>query len=237
MKEYILPSMTGKEKAAFGRVMKNYLLDLDGPKVLDSKHTGREIHLRKLFYGFTEIAGSLDTLDDIELFVGRFPFSGTRVTKERYLQFHVECHLAELYLLRERLDIYLTLLEKQYKKDSRLTKIRKVCDVLRDVIAKSLDGVLRTRHTHIHQTRFRDEDINRLQSIGLLARSGNDKLTNAMRMYFQMEHSRIRKKWKIQIATNNKAVRALLDTFFETIYPLVFDETTHALAYPSRLHF
>src|SRR5207253_897042 len=104
----------GDQKADFAQAMKNHLLDLDGPKEVKPKRTGRKTFCYKLFYGFTEIAGSLDTLEDIEVFIGRFPFRGTRITKERYLQFHVECHLAEIYLLRERLRSYLTLLERQY---------------------------------------------------------------------------------------------------------------------------
>lgn len=206
LKGYIVPLMEGDQRVDFGRAMKNHLLDLDGPKEVKGKLTGRETFVYKLFYGYTEIASSLDTLDDIAVFIGRFPFKGTRITKERYLQFHVECYLAEIYLLQQRLESYLTLLERQYKGDSKLA-------------------------------RFKDNDIDRLRGIGLLARSGKDKLANAMHFFYQIEHAKIRKRWKDQISGNNEAVRKLLNVYFDALYAVVFDPKTNTLHYPHRLKF
>jgi hypothetical protein len=237
LKGYVVPSMEGDQKADFARAFKNHLLDLDGPKEVKGKLTGRETFVYKLFYGFTEIANSLDTLEDIAVFIGRFPFKGTRITKERYLQFHVECYLAETYLLQQRLESYLTLLERQYKGDSILAALRKLCAALRETIKKALEGIVRTRGSHVHEARFKDNDIDRLRGIGLLARSGKDKLANAMHFFYQIEHAKIRKRWKDQIAGNNKAVRKLLNVFFDALYVIMFDSKTNALQYPSRLKF
>lgn len=236
-KVYILPLVEGDQKADFGRAFKNHLLDLDGPKEVKARRTGRETFVLKLFYGFTEIANSLDTLDDIAIFVGRFPFQGTRITKDRYLQFHVECHIAEIYLLQQRLESYLTLLERQYKRDPRLPALSKVCAALRATIKRALEGVIHTRGSHIHEARFKDNDIARLRGIGLLARSGKDELAKTMHIFYRIEHARIRKRWKDQIAENNKAVRKLLNLFFDALYVAVFDPKTNTLHYPTRLKF
>ncbi len=236
-KVYILPLVEGDQKADFGQAFKNHLLDLDGPKEVKTKRTGRKTFALKLFYGFTEIASSLETLDDIAVFVGRFPFQRTRITKERYLQFHVECYIAEIYLLQQRLESYLTLLERQYKRDPRLPALSKLCAALRATIKKALESVIQTRGSHIHEARFKDNDIDRLRGIGLLARNGKDELAKAMHIFYKIEHARIRKRWKDQIAGNNQAIRKLLDAYFDGLYVIMFDSKTNALQYPSRLKF
>lgn len=239
-KAYILPLMEGEQKTAFGEAMKNHLLDLDGPTELpskdaDSKHTEREIYFFRLFYGFLEIAGSLEMLEAIAILIGSFPFRDTRITKERYLQFQIEGYLAEVYLLGQRLQSYLRLVERQHRRDRKLARIKTLSGILSTTIKNALEGVIRTRDSHVHEARFKHKDLDRLRGIGLLARNGNDEVAKAMQVFYQYEYAQIRKKWKNTLAENNKAIRKLLDVFFEGLCAVIFDPKTNALDYPSRL--
>src|SRR5258708_3000792 len=117
--DFILPQTPGEHKD-LGEATQNYLFNLPGPTEAKTRKTGRKIFFFKVFYGMAEILKSLETLEDIAFFIGRFPFQNTRISKERYLQFHVESYFSEVFLLQERLTKYLTLLERQYKRDSRL---------------------------------------------------------------------------------------------------------------------
>jgi hypothetical protein len=62
-----------------------------------------------LFAGFNEISHSYDTLLDIEVYVARFPYANTRITRSGHLRFIIEAYLHESYTLGERLKTYPTL--------------------------------------------------------------------------------------------------------------------------------
>jgi len=59
-----------------------------------------------LFAGFNEISHSYDTLLDIEVYVARFPYANTRITRSGHLRFIIEAYLHESYTLVERLNDY-----------------------------------------------------------------------------------------------------------------------------------
>lgn len=235
-KPYIL-SPIKKDIKGFTEVFRNYLLDLDGPTELSRKHTGREIHFRKLFDGFTEITSSLDTLEDIAFFIGRFPYQNSRISRERYIQFHVEAYLSEMYLLQQRLERYVTMLERQYKGDNKLALIHVQMREFLRIINAGLRNVLQVRHSHVHKIRFKDIGIRRLGTIGLVMNEVNGDLGHLLRGYYREEHARIRRFWKKKIVENNKAVRQMLDAFFKRLYPIIFNHKTGKFNFPSRLKF
>ena len=57
--------------------------------------------------------------------MGRFPYSNTRVSKTRYLVYHMENYLNEVYILEQRLKSYFTIVGRLYRKDRRHQDIRK----------------------------------------------------------------------------------------------------------------
>ena len=230
----ILP-LCEKNQGEFAKTLWNVLFDIDGPRVVSRKPTERELFMGKMFRGFWEIDKSLETLEDIAFYVGRFPFQKTRVSPERYLQFHVEAWFAEVYILRERLDSYLRVLERQYKSDPGLPAIRARVKRLTDWLVKTLEGVSKTRGQHVHSVRFNNDGISRLGTINLLIHGSEDDLTHVMRLYHRIERRKVKKVWKSRLVANNEQIRKLLDIFFENLFPVVFDEGTNALKYPKRL--
>ena len=50
-----------------------------------------------------EIGMSIRTLEDTELYVRRFPYGDTDLSKTRHLRRHIEKHIEEMYILQERL--------------------------------------------------------------------------------------------------------------------------------------
>jgi hypothetical protein len=186
-----------------------------------------------MFLGFLEIANSLETLEDIAFYVGRFPFQKTRITPERYLRFHVEAWLAEVYILQERLTSYLKVVERQHKKDPHLPAIRGSVQDLEEFLRKTLKGVIDVRRQHVHIVRFSDEDIDRLSYMEAMTHGPDDGFSRLMRLLHHNEHRKVKKTWKDRVVTNNKAIRDLLDIFFDALFPVVFDEKTRALKYPN----
>ena len=183
--------------------------------------------------GFLEIANSLETLEDIAFYVGRFPFQKTRITPERYLRFHVEAWLAEVYILQERLTSYLRVVERQHKKDQHLPAIRGSVQDLEEFLMKTLKGVIDVRRQHVHIVRFGDEDIDRLSYMEAMTHGPDDGFSRIMRLLHHNEPRKVKKTWKDRVVTNNKAIRELLDIFFDALFSVVFDEKTRALKYPN----
>jgi hypothetical protein len=232
----IIRPLTESQNKEAGEALWNHLFDLDGPRETPTKHTGRAIYFGRLFKAFLEITHSLETLEDIEFYVGRFPFQNTRISRDRYLQFHIETYFSELYLLQQRLNHYVVLLERQYRRDPRLPEILTKCKNLPVLAAKALEGPLRVRHSHVHEARVTDRGIDRLKSIGLLTKSKDSALSSYMQIQYRFVHSDVKKKWKKAIVKNNDNLLQVLDVFFERFFTVVFEESG-ALKYPSRLKF
>ena len=93
-------------------VFKNHLLALKGPKQVARKITPHDIFFSKLMVGFNEIYDSYSSLLDIQVYIDRFPYCKTRVSKTRYIAYHMENYFNEVYILKERLNAYCTINDK-----------------------------------------------------------------------------------------------------------------------------
>jgi len=99
-----------------------HIFDL-GPPNPPGKRTGRRNYHQLLTYHTSEIRTTLDTMSDIEFYMGRFPYSRAKVAKHRHLQFHIEAFLQEIYILQLRLLRFATFIERKHKKDPRHTQM------------------------------------------------------------------------------------------------------------------
>lgn len=230
-KQHWTPALE-EHREALAETIKNDLFNLDGPRQIDRQIGARDQFFGKAFHGFIEISKSMETLEDIAFYLSRFPFQQTRITRERYLQFHVESYFSEIYLLRERLTRYITLLERQYKRDPGLSNVQERCKRLTDTISNSLEGVIDVRRRHVHEVRFRDEGIDRLSTIALLSQGPDDEISTLMKEYYREEHRNVKKIWRDRVTANNKAIKELLDIFFDSLFPMAFNERTSEIRYP-----
>jgi len=224
-----------EDSKALREAIKNHLFDLPGPKYANLPLTGPSAYVKELFRGFSEISRSLETLEGIQFLVGRFPFRSKRISAERYLQFHFEAYLAEVYVLKVRLDRYLKLLRRQHRGDARLAEICVHADALSQLVQASLKPILGIRHAHTHEERFKDEGISRLGTIALLMTGDDHKFATLMRNFYRIEHSKEKKRWKQIITRNNREIRRLLNAFLDDLHPLLFDEKTGHIRLPQKL--
>lgn len=220
--EHSQPLLTrhGKE---LEEAIQNELFDLDGPREVSKDHSPRDYFIAEVFRGFSEIDESFRTLEDIAFYVRRFPFPQTKVTKERYLQFHVECYYAEVYVLRERLTTYLKLIRRRFKRSSSLPTLQATCQRLEDVSTEALRGVTDVRSSHVHRARMSDSAINRMKLASLMMLSPDHKMKKAMQDYHRELHRDAKRKWSRTMKNNNLAIGELLDVFFGTLEPVLFN--------------
>jgi len=223
-----------EEMESLSIAVKNHMFGLDGPtQTRIGPRTQKQIYFGKLFYGFMEIFECLEALEDIAFMAQRFPFPETRISPDRYLRFLVEAHYGEIYILRGRLEQYLTMIERQFKGDQRHQSIRSGCTKLTNLLRDALDGVLRIRHHHVHLERFSDVGIDRLKSIGLIATNARGKVGRLMKTYYRIEYASVRSNWLKTMRKNNKELRKLLDAVTKPLFTVVFDKETLAFNCPA----
>lgn len=231
--EHSQPILT-RHRRELGEALQNELFDLDGPREVSRDPSARDYFIGEVFRGFSEIDESFRTLEDIAFYVRRFPFPQTKVTKERYLQFHVECYYAEVYVLRERLTTYLKFIRRRFKSSSSLPTLQATCQRLEDVSAEALRGVTNVRSSHVHRARMSDSAINRMKLASLMMHSPNRKMRQAMQDYHRELHREAKRKWSHTMKNNNLAIGELLDVFFGTLEPVLFDARSGKIRAPKH---
>ena len=212
-----------------------HIFDL-GPPTPPGRRTGRRSHHQLLVHHASEIQTTIDTMRDIEFYMGRFPYSEVKIAKHRHLQFHVEAWLNELYILQERLLQLLTFIERQHRKDPRLDHIKAVCRMLNDFVVDSMKKGVDIRGRHVHKWRLSDNQIDRLVGISLYTKMPSRKIQRAFRPYYESEYRKIRRRWREWVASGTDEAQKLADAYFEEVFKLILDDKGR-LVYPSRLKF
>lgn len=189
----------------------------------------------KMFWAFTEIHSCIERLKDCETYVRKFPFARTRVTRASYLQFVVEGHLHEIYLLRERLAKLAKLVARQFKRDRNAQQIRKTMDALAKLVTNALSDFTNTRGVHVHQWRYSHKDIDRLQLISTLRKPKGSQFSRSLKpleRHANLEsHARLRR----QAADWNRVVSSVLEKFFGRFGPLVLAQDGSSYVIPENL--
>lgn len=203
-------------------VLKNQLLALKGPKQLSRKVTPHDIFFSKLMIGFSEIHNSYYSLLDIQVYIGRFPYAKARVSKTRYLAYHMENYFNEVYILKERLNAYCIAVDRLYKNDQTLKDLKTVMKALSGYVQKSLSGITDVRSRHVHRNRLTDENLDRLSTLELI-NHGPEKIP-VMKTLYESLYRDTRTKYGLTIKQNNEEIRKILDVYFDVIYKVVTNE-------------
>ncbi len=207
-----------------------------GPPTPLNKPTGRTRHYQWLMHHASEISRSLNTMRDIEFYIGKFPYRKARIAKHRHLQFHVEAFLHELYILRERLVQFLNFIQRQHRKDPRLPQIEAACAVLNTLVIDSMKKGIAIRGSHVHRWRISDARIDRLSAISFYTMLPNKKIQRAFEAFYESEYRKTRKQWRGWISGGIAEAQKLVDAYFDEVFKLVCDDKGK-LVYPSRLKF
>jgi hypothetical protein len=181
------------------------------------------------FEAFTEVSDTFQRLRDIEVYVRRFPFRGTRITRERYIRFHVEAYLHETYILRERLAAFATRATRAYRKTKQREFALAVEKQLMDTVS-SLDGIIAIRSRHVHELRFDETRLRNLNAIELIERNSSDPIWSN---FLKQQYPKVRKYWASWVREMNQAIEQLLDQYFGELHRLMFDQRGFRSPYPS----
>jgi hypothetical protein len=153
------------KNAQHREVYSNYLMGLPGPKIIKREQTRESKFVRALVVGILEIQTTHQIVLKVRKYFRRAP-QGTSEFKSDYLAFVLHSYLNELYILEQRMGTYLKKLSRAASRGSEVQeRLRKITPVLLKVVDHAFEGIRTTRGSHVHEQRFRDEEVGRLSSL------------------------------------------------------------------------
>ncbi len=179
-----------------------------------------------LFQGYAEIANSYDNLTDIQTYLERYRYRGTGSSRTRYVSYHIENYLNELYILENRLKAYTKRILRSNRSAPNYTRLEELARGLIAVLDKEFQSINATRGSHVHAARFSDPELDRASSWELLMASDfakNLPKLPDMKSIMDSSFRKAKKKWTGYVESNNHGIQELLDIYFECLYPLAFD--------------
>jgi hypothetical protein len=184
------------------------------PRVL----TTHEVALQRLFFGFMEISMSVDNIRNISVYIRRFPYSNTGITRNAYLRYHMENYLNELYILSKRMETYVTMVQRMYKGNVAVSHVAEIGKDIKILVNSALKPFINIRNPHIHLPRITDHDFDMLTIFERLRTEGEQ----FSHLYEEIWRKvcRIKRLW---IKGTNASIMKLLDHYFDFLHKLVFD--------------
>lgn len=215
------------EKAAHDRrdvISASIVADIVGverPEVDRPEMTERDEYLADLLDGEIQIREALENVLDAPVYVRRFPYGDTRVTRVRHLRHSIETYFQDLYVLRERVTAYLNRIRKAHRSTRKVKEVAARVEELKRFLDSILDPVLETRGSHVHARRFSTPELDRLESLEFWA---NHEIMPEAQDILDRQYSDQRREWRDQIEKNNEATIKLVDAVFHQLHGVVFDE-------------
>lgn len=225
-----LSKLTPEELKEAGEANWNTIFNLEGPRSIKRKPLACEVwYSQRLFKPFSSIFKSHETLQDIEVYVRRFPFRGTRVSPATYLRHNIEVYLQEVYILRQRMIDFLNYLEKDYAKSSQGVSLKNINAPFCREIKKRLKPIIKARVNHVHGWGYDDKRLSRLDTLELLANyNSRSKMRHSKkfkvvhRILYEDAYKEERKRWSKLLHQWNETIGKLLDEYFNGIDCIVF---------------
>lgn len=198
---------------------KNLITDEPGEKYFQRELSLKDQQFQKLYFGFSEISNSYEVLIDTPNYVKTYPSKQIQISKTRFLRYHASNYLNEIYILKMRLESYITVITRMYKKSIDISVVRKANETI-DILLTGLDGIVNLRGKHVHHSRFEDEDLMRLGYYELFTKTDAPHFKKiyeyALKLY--------KEKWITIFNKNNKTIKKILNIYFFTLYRIIFGE-------------
>ena len=218
---HLMPKLY-EDKPALNNVLVNEILGLEGPRHVSSEYSQLEFDLWKVFRGYSEITKSVSTLKDIGFYISKFPYAEEAVSPSRYLQFHAEAYLSEVYILRERMNALAKVVKRQLKRlQSPVSHSEALGRALLTVEA-TLGPVVKVRGRHTHEQRLADPEIERLDTIALFVQFPEGGLRRVARAQAKPAELAAFRKWRQIARGNNKAIGQLWKSFGRVLHAAIF---------------
>lgn len=178
-----------------------------------------------IFLPFTEISSSLESLINISLYID-FPVPleyKTDISQWTYLRYHIENHLHEIYILKIRLNRYISWLKDCYNHNSDSVKVRSELDKIKAIIDSEFKWIIDTRDEHVHEERFSDNKLDQISYLELLTKSTDIAFVERLESVLEVAHLEWKDKWEWVMNKNIDSLIDILDAYFWWILSILQD--------------
>jgi hypothetical protein len=187
--------------------------------------TPRGVFLRNVVARLSDIDAALRSIRMAAVFCRQFPtrrtYEARGVTESAYLTYHVEHYWQELYRLRETLLGLVKIVARRAAKDARdhdeRASIKRFGESLANTVEAAFEQVADFRGELVHQSRYRDDDIGRLDSLSLIM----SQLDEADRQVFATLHNEIYRRKRAEAARQIESMADSLHLQIEKIYEVL----------------
>jgi len=215
---FAIPSEGTPEYEQLKENMGNSLFNENKSSHIAIKQSDKALFIEsKLFRPLSEIMNNIEALENISIYAASFTYKKQGISRISYLRYHIENYLNELYILKNRLIAYLTLIERSYKKCGRKEHISNELKPIYEIVSNSLGKYINVRGAHVHQQRYTDSEIDKLVELELLSTHSEGKYSNLMTHLYMENYKKIRQKWVGKMKNDIIEVEKLTEIFFEKI--------------------
>jgi hypothetical protein len=195
--------------------------------------TAYEYFVTEMFRAFSELSQAYENLmrmSDVARLKFRRP---TPVTRLQFLTFVVEASVNEFYIFTERVDKFLTTIQKKYRTDRNFASLISFVRLAPGAIRTTLKPMLQIRGAHVHDSRLSSDDdiIQRAGTLELLVVDGGMKQLNPIYRRAMADADRHARK---TIRTLSRHARVVANFTFKNLSSQLIDRSGR-LRYPCNI--
>ena len=191
--------------------------------------------LRRLFGYVLEIDRTVRLLEEVEFYISHAPKFRGGPSKLSFLNYHVECHLHETYILRERIETFLKFLERAYRRDRAINRICRTTKRVRRATKRVLESAVRVRGEHVHVRRMRAPDIERAEFIEDFGSYAPPELRHKFKYQFESAYREARAWRTAQARELNTACKGLVEFMAANVLSIIMRRNLEIFTFPPGL--
>lgn len=177
------------------------------------------------FRAWSEIYNSYERLGHAVAFLSHFPrirvFRIHSISEGTWMRYHLEMYLQEEYILFQRLNEFLTKIERTAKR-SKDAKGAGVASQVRLRVEAAFQNLIILRGQHVHRFRFDDSAISDLDTLVLLTgRIPAGRARRFWKAWREVKYIAALKKWTSTLRANNKQLELLCCQIVAAVTPIV----------------
>jgi len=221
------PEVFDNRRLEFSEVFFDRFFGLHGPQRTAATSTLDGKNVYRLSKGLYWIEDIWKRLRDIEVYIGRFPYSDTGISRIRHLAYHFENHLQLVYVLRERLKEYWNMTKQVFKDDPQYERCKLTVSKSITSNFKQLDKFKKDRGIIVHNIDIiANPDIDRLEFQELTSEL-MDEMPSLwwLRRVHDSTYRKIRNQFRKAVAADNIRLASVLDSYFDALLQVIADES------------
>ena len=187
----------------------------------------------KIFQPIASVVSAQALVQDHQVYVRRFPWSGTTVSRGGYLEFVVTSYLQSVYVLLKRTERCLGTIKNEYKRDLRAATIRARTSDTISTLNTAFAAPIELRGKHVHEYGLQDPSIQRIQSLELLSKHGSSTSWGQhLNDLCNTEFRKLRGQYRTAVRSHIQSIDLAVDFAAILLIWVLFDEREKFLEPP-----